>query len=201
MFGIRTDYHGVGMAPEEGERIVDLVVRAQRGERLAMEELAVEATHRASRLVGAFSGRIEDEGDIVQAVVTDVFLGLKRLKDATCFGAWLGQIARRRTLDFLRRRYREAALGMFEAGLDLDCLPDSNSRASFLEPLWTEQVKEIEKEILALPVNYRRVLLPVLREGLALKEIAERTSLPPATVRTQYYRGLKLLRQRFGGAS
>lgn len=184
------------MEQEGRDDVVELVLRARRGDRAAMEEVAAEATRLATRLVGAWSGRCEDEGDIVQAVVTDVFLSLGRLDDPARFRAWVARIAECRTMDFLRRKYAEAEREPIQDGFDLDRLSRGDSPESFLEPILEEQRQALEAAIETLPEKYGTVLRLTLRNGLGLPEIAAELDLPVNTVRTRYYRGVKRLNRR-----
>ena len=123
----------------------------------------------------------------VQDLMQDVFLlALKKLdtlRDAGAFGGWLAMIARNRATNFHRRPQPTEELTeeliqghSFETGAG-----------------------EILAMIQSLPEAYRETLVLRLVEGMSGAEIAQRTGLKADSVRVNLHRGMKLLREMYGG--
>jgi RNA polymerase sigma-70 factor (ECF subfamily) len=162
----------------------DQVVDAARGgDRLAFGELY----RRYARLVhGIVLSRASpsDADDLVQDVFIIAMQRIATLRDPGAFGGWLAAIARNRVTDHLRRTPRTEELPR-EIGISD---PDRTAALAVLAVIKT------------LPEAYRETLVLRLIEGMTGPEIASRTGLTPASVRVNLHRGMKLLRERLGGA-
>lgn len=163
-----------------------LVAAARRGDSAAFGRLY----ERYRRLVhGLLLARIppDDAEERMQDVFTHAFTRLPALRDDEAFGPWIAAIARRAAVDFLRARgpapEREALL---------DALPARGA---------TDDAWLVLGAIRELPEAYRETLLLRLVEGLTGPEIAGQTGLTEGSVRVNLSRGMKLLRERLGGAA
>ena len=63
------------------------------------------------------------------------------------------------------------------------------------------EADEILETIRGLPEAYRETLILRLVEGMTGPEIAERIGLTHDSVRVNLFRGMKMLRERLGGAA
>lgn len=61
-----------------------------------------------------------------------------------------------------------------------------------------EEIRELEAMIACLPERYRIAVSCYYFEELSYREIAELLNLPVGTVKSNVYRGMQLLRKRFG---
>ncbi len=160
--------------------LVDLVVAARRGDRVAFAELY----QRFSRAVhGVVLARVayRDAADIVQDVFALALARLPQLAEAAAFPGWLLAIARNRATDHLRGgRPTE----------ELVDVPGPTSRAS--------EVAQVLAALRELPEAYQETMILRLVEGMTGPEIAEQTGLSPGSVRVNLHRGMKLLRERLG---
>ncbi len=158
-----------------------LVADARRGDQGAFGRLY----DRYARVIhGVLLVRVprEDVDDLVQDVFLAAWNRLSRLRDPAAFGGWLMTIARNRATDFHR-----AAVPSTDLPEDLPALDTTEA------PLAARAVLEA---IRGLPEAYRDTLVLRLVEGLTGPEIAQRTSLTPASVRVNLHRGMKLLREK-----
>ena len=111
---------------------------------------------------------------------------------------WLLAIARNTAYDHLRKRHA-TAFSRFETPEGENPFADSLADAS--EPRADEAAiaKETSAELSAalqkLPLIYRSVILLRLEENLEFEEISDSLGRPLETVRSQYRRGLSMLRK------
>lgn len=173
-------------APDREIEQEDLVREAQSGDRGAFGALY----GRYVRMVhGVLLSRVpaDDVEDLVQDVFVTALRQIASLHAPEAFGGWLAAIARNRATDFYRsplRRWDE---------LD-NALPGrANEEAR-------REAQAVLKAIRELPEAYRETLMLRLVEGMTGPEIAEQTNLTPDSVRVNLFRGMKLLRERLGGA-
>ena len=160
-----------------------LVEAARAGDRAAFERLY----HAFAPLVhGVLLARVPygEVSDLVQDVFLSAFRKLGHLRDPARFGPWVAIIARNRAADFYRRTRETEELH--------EGLAQAESHEA--------EASEVLEIIRSLPEAYRETLVLRLVEGMNGPEIAARTGLTPASVRVNLHRGMKLLRQKLGGA-
>ena len=166
----------------EGTSDISLVEAVQRGDREAFGQL-----YRlyAPMVHGILLSRVPYTE--VQDLMQDVFLlALKKLdtlRDAGAFGGWLAMIARNHAMNFHRRPQADEEL---------------TEEIAQTDPFET-RAQEILAMIRSLPEAYRETLVLRLVEGMSGAEIAQRTSLKAESVRVNLHRGMKLLREMYGG--
>jgi RNA polymerase sigma-70 factor (ECF subfamily) len=128
--------------------------------------------------------------DLVQEVFTEVW------KKAASFdptiaseSTFIGLIARRRAIDFLRRLGRRPD---FEPLAAAESLPLPTSRNSSI----TCDPEAVKSSLAKLPDDTRQLFSLFFEDGFTHPEIAERTGLPLGTVKTRLRRGLITLRDQ-----
>jgi len=162
-----------------------LVRAAAAGDRAAFGELYV----RYARLVhGILLARVppEQADDLVQDVFLSAMRQLRGLRTVAAFRGWLGAIARNRAMDHFRQARPQVPIEdhmKFEA-------PRQDSGLGALEVL---------DVIRRLPEAYRETMILRLVEGMTGPEIAQQTGLTPDSVRVNLCRGMKMLRELWGG--
>jgi len=164
---------------------VALVRAAQSGDRAAFGELYALYAGMVHSIALARLGAT-DAGDVVQEAFLRALRQLRRLRDASAFGAWLGTIARNVIRDVQR-------LG--RGRVDVEVEP--THRETQYEEV---QARTALAAIRALPAAYREPLLMRFVEGMTGPEIALRTGCTPGSVRVNLHRGMKLLRRRLESA-
>ena len=179
MNGLALEYRDPVQAREA--TVADLVVAVQRGNRDAFNTL-YERFHRIVHAIALAHLRYADSPDVVQDVFAEVWLKIVNVRDPAAFPGWIVTIARRRSIDFVRRRGPQLEL-VEEVGVDPPPHAEANAEM---------------RAIRELPETYRETLIMRLVEGLTGPEIAERTGMTSDSVRVHLHRGMKLLRDKLG---
>lgn len=100
---------------------------------------------------------------------------------------WLFAIARNVVVDAMRsstRRPVPVSDEQIEAGTE--------SRS---EDEWIVDRVDVHRALAALNTEHREVIVAVQLDGMTYRQLAERTGVPPATLRTRMFYGLKALRE------
>lgn len=149
--------------------------------------------------------RITGNRELAEEVAQDVFLELHRnlrggqseegsdgrsggqsgLESEDHARFWLRKVATHRAIDAVRHRAR-----IPETSEDVSEVPGESSAA---DPLLTERLRQL---VAGLPEKMRAVIVLRYQEDLMPEEIAETLSMPVATVKSNLYRGLEILRQK-----
>jgi RNA polymerase sigma-70 factor (ECF subfamily) len=160
---------------------------AIRGDRGAFGELY----QRYVRMVhGILLARVpfSDAEDLVQDVFVSALRKVSLLRSPAAFRGWLASIARNRAIEYHRSARSESEL-------DEEVLARKAPQAMHPE------AEEILDTIRRLPEAYRETLILRLVEGMTGPEIAVQTGLTQDSVRVNLFRGMKMLRERLGGAT
>ncbi len=164
--------------------LIDAVLSGRR-------EVFVDLVHRYEEAVHATALAIVRNHHTAQDLAQDLFVAayekLGSLRDASAFGAWLIQIARRRALNAVKRASRTESVDAHE----LASIPGNG------------QLDEASGDLLAavmrLPEHERTVVMLNYFAGQKLAEIAEMTGRPLGTVTAQLTRARKRLREWLKG--
>jgi RNA polymerase sigma-70 factor (ECF subfamily) len=127
--------------------------------------------------------RATEVADVVQDVFVTALQRIGDLRDPAAFGSWLATMARRASVDAVRRRRPTTAV-------------TDDVRITVPPPRL--EALAVLAAIRELPEAYRETLVLRLVEGLTGPEIAMRTGLAAGSVRVNLHRGMKLLRARLG---
>ncbi|MFC1582153.1 RNA polymerase sigma factor [Planctomycetota bacterium] len=135
--------------------------------------------------------------DLYQEIFIKVFKGRDFYEPSGKFSAWLFTIARNHCLNYLKsRRYLEAQRTQSldevqsKAGQEAAAPNPENNPGTDREIL--------DEAIAELPEKYREVFLLHAVEELPHEEIAGILDMNAATVRTNYHRARRLLREKLG---
>jgi RNA polymerase sigma factor (sigma-70 family) len=94
--------------PQDAEPRAELVVAAQRGDRVALDGLATACLPLVYNIVGrAMNGHL-DVDDVVQETMLRAIRGIRDLRDPAAFRSWLVAIAIRQVRDSYRDRLAQA---------------------------------------------------------------------------------------------
>ena len=128
--------------------------------------------------------------DLVQEVFTEIWKKAATFDPAIASeSTFVGLIARRRAIDFLRRQGRQPG---FEPLAAAEFLPIPTSETSSI----TCDPETIRSSLEKFPSDLRQLFHLFFEDGLTHPEIAERTGLPLGTVKTRLRRGLITLREQ-----
>lgn len=174
-----------------------LVVRAQLGDRAALEELVA----RWQVPVWTYVRRMLDAqraDDVAQEAWFAVVRGLPRLREPDRFVPWMFTIVRRAVANRLRDQYTDHAYVMPTLDdLDLGDVVGHDPVAGLLDRA------ELVARLADLPVLEREVLVLHYLEDLSVEDCAVVCGVPVGTVKSRLNRARTLLRARLGekGAS
>lgn len=140
-------------------------------------------------------------GDLAEAedVVMDSFVRLyeraaEEVSPVLCTKSYLYQMVRNASIDHLRRKASEAALGTALPIDAVDNLPDNTAEEEQALAERSQREARLWKAIDALPQACRNILLLSKRDGLKNREIAETLGLSIKTVEAQLTKAYASLR-------
>jgi len=136
--------------------------------------------------------------DALQDAYVQAFNSLGSFRGASKLSTWLARIVANQALMRLRKTARRAEIVPIEPSAtpeieqitdsDMDNAPDSSAERKQMRGL-------LEAQIDALPDLYRTVFMLRAVEELSVEETAAVLDMPPATVRTRFFRARSLLRE------
>jgi RNA polymerase sigma-70 factor, ECF subfamily len=163
-----------------------LVARAQRGDRLAFEQLVERHQHRLLTLAARTLGSADEAADAVQDAFIRAWLGLPRFRGGSLFSTWLYRIGLNAAHD-QRVRRRTEPLDATREPAD----PQDSFLASELSSALQWALNELEEDYRVAVVLY-----DVL--GCSYTEIAELTEVAEGTVKSRIFRGRSRLAELLG---
>jgi RNA polymerase sigma-70 factor (ECF subfamily) len=173
-----------------------LMAAAQDGDRAAYERLLRETVPFIRAVVSA-----QHRGERIEDIVQDVLLTVHRVRhtyDPTRpFDAWLATIARRRSIDALRRRVRLAELETkddfaYETFAD----PGANKELDR-----TVRTSGLGEAIASLSESQREAIELLKVRDLSLREASQVSGKSIAALKVNVHRAIKSLRERLKGES
>jgi RNA polymerase sigma-70 factor (ECF subfamily) len=127
--------------------------------------------------------------DLVQQILTEIWKTAGTYNPmAGTESTFVAMIARRRTIDALRKSRREPAFEPLETAADL---PAATSAAPT-----THDAEAVRSSLACLPDDTRDLFRLFFEEGFTHPEIADKTGLPLGTVKTRLRRGLLAIREK-----
>lgn len=175
----------------------DLIYRFQKGDIYAFEQIVHRYKDPLTNFVYHFLGNRIDAEDVIQETFLRVFKNKHLYRNIAKFSTWIYTIASNLAKTELRRRRRRRILSLSQMGYedkDYD-LPDSHSSP---EQIVSSEMKEeiIRREIEALPVKFREVVVLRDIEEFSYEEISQILHIPIGTVKSRVNRGrLRLQKQ------
>ena len=167
---------------------------AQDGDRAAYERLLREAVPFIRAVVSR-----QHRGDRIEDVVQDVLLTVHRVRHtydpARPFDAWLATIARRRSIDALRRRGRIADVETKD-DIAYETFADPAANKDSERPV---QTTELGAAIAALPDGQREAIELLKVRELSLREASRLSGKSIAALKVNVHRAIKTLRGRLKG--
>ncbi|MBN1651995.1 MAG: sigma-70 family RNA polymerase sigma factor [Bacteroidales bacterium] len=150
------------------------------------------------RLVFHIVGRLIDQQadieDISQNVFVKVYKKLPEFRGASKLSTWIGTIAYREAIDFLKKNKR-AFQGLENLNLtDSLTLVETNHPENIRTK--AERVALIKSLIVELPPVYRTILSLYHIEELSYKEIEKITDMPEGTLKSYLHRARQLLKSQ-----
>ena len=195
--------------PIRGEGVVHLVdavqdadaewvAQAQSGSLEAFEELVRRHSQLIYRTLAAILGNPADAQDAMQDTLLSAFKHIGGFQGRSKFSTWLVSIARNAALQRLRR-------GENMESLDEGVYNDEEDFRPRQVRAWQDNPEQfyskseirqlVERGILALPANYRVVVMLRDIQQLSTDEVAQQLGLSVPTVKTRLLRGRLMLRE------
>ncbi len=163
----------------------ELVERVRRGDAESYGALCRRYERSVLAVALARLGDIHAAEDVVQATLLAGFRRLSTLTDASKFGPWILQIARRQVIESTRKRQMSVAI----PGVGAAALASNEGHAAD----WIDK-DNLLRLVDRLP-DHERVLIGLrFFDGHSLAEIAETTARPLGTVSKQLSRATARLR-------
>ena len=173
--------------PASSDTELDLITRAQGGDRWAFGELVRRHRQGVVNVVYRMCGDTNVAEDAAQEAFIRAWQHLPNYRPRSPFRNWVYRIATNAARDVLRRE-RETT--------DVDELPLPSSDAgpeAVLEG--QERGEQVRQAVLSLPSASREVLVLREYEGLSYREIAETLDIPMGTVMSRLNYARNRLRQ------
>jgi len=199
------------MDPELTQSI-ELIIRAQKGERAALDSLFSRYYYRVHQVVRRRIGRRLQvdvaASDLVQDAMLEAFKGFDRLelRNSAAFMGWLAKIVENRICS--ANRHAHAAKRDRAREVELAYLADSTASgrvnleppAAISQPLDSlerqEEERQFSEALEALPAKHRELLLLRDFERLSWAQVAERLESPgPDAARMSYQRAKVALKR------
>lgn len=164
---------------------LDLVIRAQQGDRKAFETLAGAIHARLYRTALGVLGDASVADDATQQALIGIWRYLPRLRDPVKFDGWSYRLLVRACYDEAKRRP--------------DWLPET-SIAPASEPIASDdylgvaQRDQMDRALVRLSVEHRAVIVLRYMLDLPLEQVAQALDVPVSTVASRQNRALKALR-------
>ena len=164
---------------------VQLVARAQEGDREAFAALATATYGRLHRVAQNILGDLDRAEDATQQAVVDIWRKLPQLRDARRFEAWSYRILVR--LCYAEARKSKRLLPGIEGGRE----EDPGAASAITGIVYRDQ---LERGFAKLPVEQRAVVVLHHYIGLPLPEVAEVLDIPEGTAHSRLSRAMSSLR-------
>jgi RNA polymerase sigma-70 factor (ECF subfamily) len=188
---------------DEEQRVAALVVRAQRGEMPAFDELVTIFQSRMFNLAYRMVNSREDAADLTQEIFVKMYRSINKFGGRSKFSTWLYALAANCCRSGLRRLRRVSEREVIR----LDANTESGSRQrprelmdpaeSVPESIGRSEVKaRIEALIAELPEDARIVVVLRDLQGLPYERIAESLQCSIGTVKSRLSRARSKLQER-----
>ena len=161
-----------------------LLESARQGDAQALDRLLIACRPDLRRYASRYCVKSSDVDDAVQEALIILYRRLPSLRSLGAFTSWIFLIARRECQRLSRK--------MFHQAVSLDEVEEQQYLQTRTDPdLRIDLVMAIQ----SLPDLYREVIVLRDFEELTVREISERLSMVPATVKTRIHRGRQLIRE------
>ena len=129
--------------------------------------------------------------DLTQEILIEILTALKKGIIPDEVSAWVWKIAHNRYARWAERKHK--SLG----NVPIDNMADEISDNSAVEDdiLREEERALLYRELALLTVDYRRILCAYYFENRSIAEIAERTSLPPGTIKRKLFESRQQIKE------
>lgn len=144
-----------------------------------------------------YTGNQDNAADITQEVFVKVWQNIKRFDRSKKFRTWIFTIAKRTAIDWLKKKNALPFSAIQDEERDNDFIDSlADESPSIAERLMLQETsKKLSFALARLPGDYNAVVNLRVNDDLNFREIAERLKKPLNTVKSQYRRGIGLLKK------
>lgn len=178
------------------EEEYELVERVRKGDSAAFEKLVLANQTRVYNLALRMVGNEEDALDMSQEAFLKAYNFIDSFRGDSRFSVWLYRLTTNVCLDFLRfsARRKHESLTLADEDEESRELEISDDRFSPETQAERNELRQaVYRGLLALPEEYRTILLLREIEGLSYEEIGGVLSLEAGTVKSRIFRARKKL--------
>lgn len=168
-----------------------LVLRCQRGESAAFEELVRGWERRLFFYVRRLVATEEDAWQILQEVWLQVLRGIRSLRDPTRLPVWLYAVTRNTVMTHHREEYARDRL--LDAAEQLEPIREASDSSSERDSI--DDAELVYHGLAQLSRVDREVLTLFFLQDLSIDEVAEVLGIPPGTVKSRLFKAKKSLRE------
>ncbi len=179
------------------KRLTDAMGRYADGEPVAFEVVYEMLAPVVLRCMRRWVGNPTLAQDLTQETFLRVHRARERYRRGAAVGPWVLTIARRLSIDSLRRRAAAKVRLTFEGDLPepkIEGIPDDGDDRY---PQWL--IEELRSAIAALPESQRSVVAMHKLDGMPLSEVAKVLGIKEGAARVRAHRGYKKLRSLLAG--
>jgi RNA polymerase sigma-70 factor (ECF subfamily) len=176
------------------ERDEDLVRRAVDGDRAAFGIIVERHERRVYNLALRMTGREEDARDATQDAFLTALRKLASFRGEAAFTTWMHRVTVNACYDLLRKRSRAPLLSLGE-----DHEPEPPAWPDHAEA--TDLSIDVQRALLAVPEDYRVVMILHDVQDLPSEEVATIVGIPVGTVKSRLHRGRVALARALRGGS
>ena len=178
-----------GLNVMKAKRETLLVLRAQAGDRAALEEILKIVQEPLYRYIYRLVGESTQSEDILQEVFMRIYSKLGWLNDPELFRPWAYRIASREAFKHLRREKRWK-----EQVRDEELLEALPAR-EMADPLRSDLIAQLPQLMARVSPASRAVLILHYLDEMSLTEVADVLGIPLGTVKSRLVYGLESLRR------
>lgn len=187
--------------PEAPDPDAELMLRVQRGDRRAFEQLLERYQQPVANYLHRLLGDATEAEDLTQGVFVQVYKSAARYRVSARFATWLFTIARNLALNELRRRARHPALSLDAPLADAAPaparhVPDPRPDGPADRLLQAELEAKIQEALRELPETQRTAILLCREQELAYEDIAAVLGCSLSAVKSLIHRGRETLKRR-----
>ncbi|MFT5470147.1 MAG: RNA polymerase sigma-70 factor (ECF subfamily) [Verrucomicrobiales bacterium] len=159
-----------------------LIAKAQAGDQNAMQSLLLPYEQPVFRFLTQRLGNPHDAADVNQDTFIKVLRSLTKYEDRGLFRAWLYQIARNESINFMKRRNRFSTATVDDDEADRIAQEPDPGPGADEQLLVAEERVQMRDCVGDLPDSEREVVQLRLDQDITFREIADITDAPLNTV-------------------
>lgn len=168
--------------PSDPENEAQIVARAQAGDRDAMQALLQPYETQVYRFLVNRLGNAHDAADVTQDAFVKALRNLGKYEHRGQFRAWLFQIARNESLNFIQKRNRMSTATVTEDGENRMAQEPDPRPGADQQLQESEEREQIRECVGKLPEKEGEVVRLRLEQDITFREIAEIVEAPLNTV-------------------